>query len=366
MQKKIVFIFFIYFTMTVYSVAHDKRDTFLDRLQYNSFLYFWELSNDNGLTPDRAPTPSFSSIAAVGFGLSSYICGVERKYITRDQAVNRTLTTLKFLWKAPQGSSSIGCAGYKGFFYHFLDMKKGDRFKHVELSTIDTALLMAGILSCYSYYNKDNEQEQQIRKYALSLYSRVNWQWFQARKPLLCLGWTPEKGFLPYDWKGYNEAMILYILALGSPTYPIEKNSWHIWTNTYRWGKFYDKSHINFAPLFGHQYSHIWIDFRGIQDEYMRQKGIDYFENSRRAVYSNRAYCILNPDKWSGYSSTIWGLTACDGPEDRTIFIGKKKRSFFLIGQEEPAILKLLMMVQLLQLQQVVLSLFHRKFVFQL
>ena len=132
----------------------------------------------------------------------------------------------------------------------------------------------------------------------------------------------------PYDWKGYNEAMILYILALGSPTFPIDPVAWSRWTETYRWQNYCGYRCLNFGPLFGHQYSHIWIDFRGIQDNYMRNKGIDYFENSRRAVYANRAYCIANPAKWQGYGENIWGLTACDGPGYQVVVSRDKRRTF--------------------------------------
>ena len=332
MQQKPIRLILIFLLISTFAAAQKKRDPFLNLLQRRSFLYFWELSSANGLIPDRAPSPSFSSIAAIGFALTSYICGVERKYITRKQAAQRTLSTLKFLWKAPQGRKIHGCAGYKGFFYHFLDMNTGHRYKNVELSSIDTALLMAGVLVCQSYYNKDNVIERKIRDYALRLYSRVNWSWFQIRNLYLCLGWYPEKGFLPYDWKGYNEAMILYILAMGSPTHPISGKSWKNWTDSYLWGKFHGDPHVNFAPLFGHQYSHIWIDFRDIQDDYMRRKGIDYFENSRRAVYSNRGYCIANPYNWKGYSRNIWGLTACDGPGEKFFFRGSKKFVFHGYG----------------------------------
>lgn len=290
------------------------RDPFLDEVQYRSFLYFWELTNPlNGLTPDRAPTPSFSSIAAVGFALGSYAVGVEQHFISREEAVKRVLATLKFLWNAPQGDTPQGVSGYQGFFYHFLDVDTGLRYEKVELSSIDTALLMAGVLYCYSYFDRDEPAEREIRHFAQMLYERVQWDWFVIRPPLLSMGWTPESGFLPYDWQGYNEAMILYILALGSDTHPISPKAWEKWTATYRWGEFHGQEHVNFSPLFGHQYSHIWIDFRGIQDAFMRRRGIDYFENSRRAVLANRAYCIANPGHWEGYSQDVWGLTACDG-----------------------------------------------------
>lgn len=295
----------------------SKQEGFLDKLEHDTFNFFWKTTNpQNGLTPDRFPNDDFSSVAGVGFALTAYIVGVERGYISRSEAADRTLTTLKFLWQAPQGPEPAGVAGYKGFFYHFLDIKTGLRLEDSELSTIDTALLMAGVLSSQSYFTGDAEVEREIRNYAESLYRRVDWTWAYSRdnKPLISLGWYPETGFLSYDWCGYSEAMILYILAMASPTHAIDQNAWDKWTSTYRWDTFYGYSYVNFGPLFGYQYSHVWIDFRNIQDQYMRSKGIDYFINSQRATYANRAYCIANPKGWSGYNDLLWGLTASDGP----------------------------------------------------
>src|SRR5438132_3222977 len=258
---------------------------FLDTLEQRTFHYFWDLTNtSNGLTPDRSPTRSFSSIAAVGFALTAYPIGAERGYITRAQAAARTLTTLQFFWTATQDSSASGATGYHGFFYHFLDMNTGKRYQQVELSTIDTALLLAGVLTCQSYFDGTDPVETEIRQLADSIYRRTDWQWAAPRGPLVALGWHPENGFLGYDWRGYNEAMILYILAVGSPIHPVTPAAWTAWRVAYRWGTFYGQAHVGFAPLFGHHYSHVWIDFRGIQDAYMRGRGIDYFENSRRAT----------------------------------------------------------------------------------
>lgn len=295
-------------------------NAFLDSLEHDTFRYFWDTANpDNGLVPDRAPTPSFASIAAVGFGLTSYLVGVERGYITRSQAADRTLKTLRFFAQAPQSDKATDVSGYKGFFYHFLDMKTGKRFKEVELSTIDTALLLGGVLSSQTYFDKNTPTETEIRQLAEQIYNRVDWTWIQPRNPFVSMGWHPEKGFIPADWKGYNEAMLLYVLALGSPSHPVTEAVWPGWTKSYDWATFQGQTHINFDPLFGHQYSHVWIDFRGIHDEYTRNKGIDYAENSRRATYANREYCVKNPAKWQDYSFTIWGLTACDGPKDTTV-----------------------------------------------
>ena len=171
-----------------------------------------------------------------------------------------------------------------------------------------------GILSCQTYFDGASDTEKKIRETADALYLAVEWDWAMNGKEVMTMGWKPEMGFLNATWKGYNEAIILYILGLASPTHPIPASSWKAWTETYQWGKYYDQEHINFGPLFGHQYSHVWIDFRGIQDDYTKSKGIDYFENSRRATYANRAYCVNNPAGYIGYGENIWGLTACDGP----------------------------------------------------
>src|SRR6267154_2722292 len=274
-----------------------QTQAFLDTVERRTFHYFWDLTNtSNGLTPDRSPSPSFSSIAAVGFALTAYPIGAERGYVTREQARDRALTTLQFLWTATQDSSASGATGYRGFFYHFLDMTTGKRFQTVELSTIDSALLLGGVLTCQSYFdNASDSGETQVRRLADSIYRRVNWQWISPRAPLVAMGWKPESQFLAYDWRGYNEAMILYILALGSPTYPIDSTAWAAWTTDYQWGTFYGQAHVGFAPLFGHQYSHVWVDFSGIADPYMQGKGIDYFENSRRATLAQRAYAVANP-----------------------------------------------------------------------
>ena len=288
---------------------------FLDSLSRDTFDFFWDLANtENGLIPDRWPTPSFSSIASTGFGLTSYLIGVERGYITREQASARVLTTLKFFQRAPKGDSATGVTGNHGFFYHFIDMKTGQRFQHVELSTIDTGLLIAGVLSCQSYFDRENDQEQEIRALADSLYKSVEWDWAMNGTKTMSMGWHPERGFINASWQGYNEGMILYIMGLASPTHPIDPEAWTTWTKTYQWANYYEQEHVNFGPLFGHQYSQLYIDFHGIKDKYMTEKAIDYFENSRRATLANRAYCISNPGGWLGYGENVWGLTACDGP----------------------------------------------------
>jgi hypothetical protein len=295
-------------------------DPFIEELQERTFRFFWETANPvNGLVPDRWPTKSFSSVAAVGFGLTAYTIGVEHGWITREEAIERVLTTLRFFWTAPQGPEPAGRTGHKGFFYHFLDMDTGARFETVELSTIDTTLFLAGALTCEAYFDRDTPAEVEIRQLAASLYERVEWRFFLVRPPRVNMGWKPENGFSVSDWWGYDEAMILYVLALGSPTHAIDPEAWPTYTSSYRWGSRYGMEHAGFAPLFGHQFSHVWIDFRGIQDAYLRPRGIDYFENTRRATLEQRQYAIENPGKFTAYGADVWGLSACDGPADVTL-----------------------------------------------
>jgi hypothetical protein len=303
---------------------------FLDTLEERTFRFFWERADPRtGLVPDRWPTPSFSSIAAVGFGLTAYPIGVERGYVTRAEARRRVLTTLDFFLRAPQGPQAAGGAGHRGFFYHFLDMTTGRRFGSVELSTIDTTLLLGGVLFCQSYFDGDPPEEQAVREKAEELFRRVDWRWAAVRPPLVSMGWRPESGFLDHDWRGYNEAMLLYVLALASPTSAVDESAWSEWTRTYTWGTFQGQAHVAFGPLFGHQYSHVFLDFRGIRDVYMRGRGIDYFENSRRATYAQRGYAALNPLGWKEYGPEVWGLTACDGPADVRLTVGARPRTFW-------------------------------------
>lgn len=304
----------------------------LDDLTQRTFRFFWETTNpENGLVPDRYPSPSFSSIAATGFGLTAYPIGVERGFITRRQARERTLNTLRFLWNAPQGPQPEGMSGYKGFFYHFLNMETGERYARSELSTVDTALLLAGVLFAQSYYTADNPEQAEIRDLAEKIYSRVDWPWAQYNTDGITLAWRPETGFHAVDWTGYNEAMIVYLLALGAPPeHSLGPDAWQAWTERYDdvWGKYYNQEFLMFSPSFGHQYSHIWVDFRGIRDAYMRERGLDYFENSRRAAYAQYAYAEANPLGWKGYGDGVWGLTASDGPVNALLMYQGEERRF--------------------------------------
>lgn len=312
-------------------ISAVSDEALIEDLARRTFDFFWETANpENGLVPDRWPTPSFSSVAAVGFALSAYPIGVERSYVAREAARARVLATLRFFKNAPQGEAATGMTGYKGFFYHFLDMKTGARFKAVELSTIDTTLFIAGVLFCGSYFDRDDPEEAEIRALADALYSQIDWEWAIARPPVMSMGWKPESGFIEADWVGYDEAMLLYILAIASPTHPVSSAAWDAWVKGYvdNWGDADGEPRIMFPPLFGHQYSHAYVDFRGIADAFMREKGLDYFENSRRAVYAQRNYAVRNPYRWRGYDENIWGLTASDGPIDAKLDYLGEKRAF--------------------------------------
>ncbi|OAV42679.1 Tat pathway signal protein [Lewinella sp. 4G2] len=302
----------------------------LDEVQRRTFDFFWETAlPGNYQIPDRWPTEHFSSIAATGFGLTAYAIGSERGFVSRADAADRTRRTLEVLWNLPQGDAEQGVAGYRGLYYHFLTNDNALRHRNVELSTIDSGLLMAGVLSVQSYFDGTEEDERKIRALADSLYLRTEWDWALNDKGRLSMGWRPEKGFIPAEWNGYNEAMVLLILALGSPTHPIPDGSWARWTDGYEWAEYRGEDHLNFSPLFGHQYSQMYVDFRGIQDKYMRERQSDYFENSRQATLANRTYCIDNPGNFTGYGSTQWGLTACDGPGQLDTTLNGRDRRFF-------------------------------------
>ena len=307
-------------------------DALLLDLEQRSFRFFWETTDPaTGLAPDRWPTASFASVAAVGFALTAYPIGATRGWITREQARDRTLATLRFFFNAPQGPEPAGKTGHRGFFYHFLDMQTGTRFRQVELSTIDTALFVAGALFCATWFDGDDAREAEIRRLAEAIYARVDWRWAQVRAPAIGHGWTPEAGHLPYDYKGYSEAMLVYLLALGSPSFAVEAAAWQAWTSTYdsaSWGTDYGQTYLRFPPLFGHQFTHCWVDFRGLRDGYMRRRGLDYFENSRRASVAQQAYAIANPEGWTGYGRDVWGVTACDGPADVERTVGGRRRRF--------------------------------------
>ena len=304
-----------------------------DDIEQRTFRWFWDTVNrKNGLVPDRWPTPAFCSIASVGYALPAYAIGVERGWCTRAEARDLTLTTLRFFWNAPQGPEPTGTTGHKGFFYHFIDMENGLRYRQVELSSVDTTILLSGILFAGQYYDRDDAAEREIRKLANDIYARADWNFFRHDgRPQISMGWHPERGLIERNWDGYNEGMFVYILALGAPVHAVPPNSWEQWIAPYPrfWRGEGPTRRLAFAPLFGHQYSQIFIDFRGIRDAPMRAAGFDYFENSRRATYANRAYCSANPMRWEGYSNRIWGLTACDGPGNFVLPFKGEQRQFY-------------------------------------
>jgi hypothetical protein len=288
----------------------------LDTLQHTGVLYFWNEANPaNGMIRDRSAPGSVSSIASTGFGLSALCIGVDRGWLPRAAVRSRVRTTLETFWNGPQGNAANGMIGYKGLFYHWLDMNTATRTWDSELSTIDTALLMAGILDAKQYFTGIDPDEVQIRALADSIWRRCDWNFTRNLTGGIYMGWKPGTGFSGYGhWTGYNEAMILYIMAIGHPVHPVPASLWSTWLSGYSWQTHYGQSYINFPPLFGHQYSHCWIDYRGIADAYNRFRGITYFENSRRATLAQRSYCIANPNAWTAYSDSLWGLTASDDP----------------------------------------------------
>ena len=315
-----------------------------DELQRRTFDWFAHVtSRANGLTPDRWPTESFSSVAAVGFALTCWPIGVERGWISREEARARTLTTIRFFHDLPQGPQASGVGGYKGFFYHFLEMQTGHRFAQCELSTVDTTLLVAGMLFCAQWFDGDHADEAEIRRLAQAVYDRIEWDWAMVRPNRISMGWHPETGHILSDWHVYNEGMLVLLLAMGSPTHPVPPTVWDEWCSVYdqSWSDRWGPAHLAFAPLFGHQYSHMYIDYRGIRDAWMRTKsaeigGFDYFENSVRAVAAQRRYAVDNPMGWAGYSADIWGLTACDGPGDFKQTIDGREREFFSYSARGP------------------------------
>ena len=286
----------------------------LDRLQRAAFQYFVDAANPaNGLIADTSREGSPCSIAVVGFALSSYPVAVERGWMQRDDAIARTLTVLRFFRDSDQ-SGTPGATGHRGFYYHFLSMDTGTRVWHSELSMVDTALLIAGALTAASYFTENTPDEIELRQLVEVLYKRIDWHWVQDERGSIRQGWKPESGFLHYLWQGYNEAIVLYVLALGSPTYPLDGNGYEAWTVTYQWENMYGYDILYAGPLFIHQFSHAWIDLRGMRDRFMREKRSDYFENTRRAIMVQREYAERNPNELSGYGEYCWGLTACDGP----------------------------------------------------
>lgn len=308
-------------------VSSDER---LHALERHTFEYFWSQTNPaNGLIRDNTSSRDVPvSIAGVGMALSASAVGAERGFVARADAVDRVLATLRFLWESPHGPEP-NATGHMGFFYHFLDAETGRRAWRSELSTIDTAILLAGALTAAAYFDGATPAERALRDLADALYRRADWNWARDGGSAVTHGWKPERGFLRYRWTGYNEALILYALGLGSPSHPLPEESYRAWAATYQWRKLYGVEFLYAGPLFVHQMSHMWIDFRGIRDAYMRARGIDYFENSRRASYVQQRYATRNPRGFEGYSANCWGVTASNGPGPATREIGGVVRRFY-------------------------------------
>ena len=301
----------------------------LDAIQRDALSYFLhETNRTNGLVIDKTCANWPASIAAVGVGLTSYPVGVERGLLPRAEAAERTLTTLRFFWRSKQGPEP-DATGHKGFYYHFLDLQTGARARQCELSTVDSALLLAGMLTAAAYFDGDALAEREIRDLADRLYARVDWRWAQNGGATVTHGWKPESGFLPFRWEGFDEALLLYVLGLGSPTHPLSSDSYPAWASTYQWRTVYEIPFLYAGSLFTHQLSHVWIDFRGIQDAFMREHGIDYFENTRRATLAQQQHGIRNPGGFAHYGELCWGLTASDGPGEVTLTIDGIERQFF-------------------------------------
>ncbi len=307
----------------------QRDEALLQRFAFGAFRYFLENVNpENGLVADTTREGSPCSIAVVGFALSCYPVAVERAWMSRDEAMERTLTTLRFFWNSPQ-SEDVDATGYKGFYYHFLDLRTGRRTWHSELSLIDSAILLAGIMAAATYFSGGGDGETEIRRLADAIFRRMDWRWAQNGRETVCQGWKPEFGFLHYGWEGYSEATILYVLGLASPTYFLAANTYHAWTSTYQWENIYGHDVLYAGPLFIHQFSHLWIDFRKLRDRFMREKQSDYFENSRKATLIQRDYAERNPREYIGYSADYWGFTACDGPGHGTPTTARPGREFF-------------------------------------
>jgi hypothetical protein len=286
----------------------SSDEAFLEDLSHRAFLMLWEQSDrTTGLTMDRARNDgsrepraaNMATIAATGFALTGLCIAAERRWISRDEAAERVRITLR--------SFDRRIENHHGWFYHFLDGTMGDRFRNTELSSIDTALLLAGVLTARQFFDGDSE----IPRLARTIYERVDFQWMlNGDGLLLSHGWKPESGFLRFRWNRMDEAVLLYVLAIGSPTHPISPASWYAWERpvmTYDGITF-----VSGAPLFTHQYPQAWLDLRGLRDG--PPSNLNYFENSVQATRANRAFCIdLAKDFPKSYSKDVWGISASDG-----------------------------------------------------
>ena len=299
------------------------------RLQRTTVLYYLHETNpDNGLVRDKTHPDAPCSIAAVGLALATIPVIVERGVLIRKFAAKVARRRLRSLLELPQGPEP-DAAGYKGFFYHFLDIETGRRVWQCELSTLDSAFLFAGVLTCATYFDGDTADEAEVRRIADELYRRVDWDWARDGGPTITHGWKPETGFIPHRYEGYDEGLLLYLLALGSPTHPLPPESYAAYCATYQWKEIYGRELLYSGPLFTHQLSHLWIDFRGLRDAFMRDHRSDYFENTRQATFVQQEYAVRNPLGFVGYGEHCWGFTACDGPGWVKRMVDGVEREFF-------------------------------------
>ncbi|HET9817551.1 MAG TPA: glucoamylase family protein [Rhodanobacteraceae bacterium] len=312
-------------------------EAMLDDLQRKSFRYFEHHVNPvNGLVLDSTRPGQPVSIAAVGFALASYPVAVERGFIRRTTALRHTLAALRFFDEADQSGDRAG-VGHKGFFYHFLKADTATRAWNCEISTIDTTLLLAGAIQAAAYFDHDTAREREVRERAQSIYARVDWRWAMKDNNTIVLGWKPETGFLVNGWCGYDESMIMHVLALAAPRFALKPSTYDAWTASFRWRHLYGEDVLYAGPLFLHQFSHIWLDLRGIRDKFMASKRTDYFENSRVATQIHRQYAIRNPRKYVGYGKNCWGFSASDGPGNATAkYRGREHRFYDYIARGAP------------------------------
>ncbi len=295
-----IIIFLAVFFNTYPSHAFTDDFEFLDKIEYDSLHYFaGEANPANGLIKDSSRPGAPCSVAAVGFGLTALCIGDSRGWIENGQAYERALKTLQTFRDVVPSEH--------GFFYHFLDMRTGSRAWNSELSSIDTALFLAGALFAGEYF-----KGTEVEAIAKELYDRVDWPWMMNGRKVMCMGWRPEEGFLPYYWDTYSEALILYALAIGSETHPIPPDSWYEWDRPRDSYKGYEVIYCYTGSIFTYQYSHAWIDFRGLIDA---RDGVDFFGNSINAVQANRQFCIDNSPQYKSYGENSWALTACIGPK---------------------------------------------------
>jgi NADPH:quinone reductase-like Zn-dependent oxidoreductase len=313
-------------------------------LQRSAFRYFLDYTNaNNGLVADNTVEDAPCSIAATGLGLSCYPIAVANGWLKRADAAERVLTALRFFEHSPQGPEA-DATGYKGFYYHFLNMKDGKRAGTCEISTVDSAFLLAGMVAAGAYFECEVPAEREIRETVDALLRRADWQWALYGVPCNENGWptrviedvtivhggTPENGFISYRYQGYDETLLMHVLGFGSTSFPLPPECYDAWQKSFDWRMQYGTEYLYAGPLFIHQLSHCWLDFRGITDRFIQGKGLDYFENSCRAIKVQQRYAQENPQKFHGYGPHFWGLSASDGPGPATKTIDKIDRDFWM------------------------------------